>query len=128
MTKTDHIKYWLQSAEKSLRVAEDNFRLKHYDWCLFLCHLTLERLLKGLIVKKTDKSPPPIHNLTHLAEQAKLRLNPSQTDDFVEISSFNVEARYDDIKLSFYKKATKSYTEKWFNKCKEYKQWLKTLY
>lgn len=128
MTKDEHLKYWLNSAEKSFQVAQDNFKLKHYNWCLFFCHLTLERILKGLAVKRANKSPLPIHNLVRLAKQARLALSPDQTSDFEEISSFNIEARYDDLKLSFYKKATKVYTEKWLNKCQEYFQWLKNQY
>ncbi len=42
-----------------------------------------------------------------------------------EITTFNIRARYDNIKLEFYKKATREYTEKWFSTAKEGYQWLK---
>lgn len=128
MTRDEHLKYWLSGAEYSLKVARDNFKLKHYSWCLFFCHLTLERALKGLFVKKLNKPPLPIHNLVRLAKQAKLEIPPVRAIDFEEISSFNIEARYDDFKLSFYKNATRVYTEKWLKKCQEYFLWLKNQY
>jgi hypothetical protein len=90
--------------------------------------LVLEKLLKALIVKKNNKLYSPIHSLTKLAEQIKIKLSEEQIIDFKEISSYNIEARYDDIKFSFYKKASKEYTEKWFNKIKKYYLWLKNQF
>lgn len=39
---------------------------KRYDACLFFCHLVLEKLLKGLVVKRTEKAAPCIHDLAEL--------------------------------------------------------------
>lgn len=36
-----------------------------------------------------------------------------------EITTFNIEARYDDYKLSFYKKANKEYAEEWSEICEK---------
>ncbi|PIQ69852.1 DNA-binding protein, partial [Candidatus Shapirobacteria bacterium CG11_big_fil_rev_8_21_14_0_20_40_12] len=53
-----------------------------------------------------------------MASEAGIELTEEQKQDFKEITSYNIEARYDDIKLSFYKKATKEYALKWAKKCK----------
>lgn len=82
-------------------------------------------MLKSLVVKVKKESPVPTHDLVKLAHEAKIDLTESQKEELKEITSFNIEARYDDIKLSFYKKATKEYAEKWSQKVKEYYQWLK---
>lgn len=128
MTKTEFIKFWQDSSKKSLKTAEDLFKLRHYDWCLFFCHLTLEKILKGLVVKATGDHPFPIHNLEKLAQQANLDLTEDQTAELNEITTFNIQARYDDIKLSFYKKATKSYSQKFLEKTKEWHQWLENQF
>ena len=128
MTKSEFIRYWQEGSKKSLKMAEDLFDLGHYDWCLFFCHLTLEKILKGLVVKATGEQPFPIHDLEKLAQQAELKLKKEQTAELNEITTFNIQARYDDIKLSFYKKATKDYTEKFLNKTKEWYQWLKSQF
>ena len=47
-----------------------------------------------------------------------------QKNELVEISTFNVEARYDDYKLSFYKKAKKRFTSKYVNKTRKILKWL----
>lgn len=125
MSAKDLVKFWQESAEDDLQVAEDNFKMGHYHWSLFFCQLVLEKILKSLIIKKTNEPPPFIHNLVTLAETAGIKLTENQKEDFQEFSTFNVVARYDSVKLSFYKKANKAYASKWVEKCKEYYIWLK---
>ncbi|MEA2065116.1 MAG: HEPN domain-containing protein [Patescibacteria group bacterium] len=46
------IEYWKKSADRNWKTATGLFQLKRYDSCLFFCHLTLEKILKGLFAKK----------------------------------------------------------------------------
>lgn len=39
------IEYWIKSAKNDLETAESLFKSKHYDWCLFLSHLVIEKIL-----------------------------------------------------------------------------------
>lgn len=125
MTANEATEFWRESAENDLKVAEDNLKLGHYHWALFFFQLVLEKMFKSLVVKRREESPTPTHDLVRLANEAKIELTEKQKEDLKEITSFNIEARYDDIKLSFYKKATKQYAEKWAQKTKEFYQWLK---
>lgn len=127
MTEADVVKFWLESAEKEVKVADDMLRLGHRDWALFFHQLVLEKALKALVVKNINESPLPVHDLKRLAKQAGITLTEEQEIDFKEISSFNIEARYDSIKYSFYKKTTKEFTQIWVEKCGRYFIWLKAL-
>jgi HEPN domain-containing protein len=127
VAEKDLIEYWRKSAERDLEVAEGNFRLGHYHWSLFFFQLVLEKILKSLVVKNKKESALPTHDLVKLASEAGVELTTEQKQDFKEITSYNIEARYDDIKLSFYKKATRQYAQKWTQKCKEYYLWLKGI-
>ncbi len=122
MTSQQAIDYWFTSAANNRQAAEDNYSMKHYDWCLFLWQLTLEKILKGLIARQ-GQVPPPIHNLKKLALIALPSIN-NYLSEFEEITTFNLEARYDDFKLSFYRKATSDFTLKWKSICEEIYQWL----
>jgi len=93
----------------------------------FFFQLVLEKILKSIVVKKRGENPSLTHDLVKLSSEAEINLTEEQKRDFKEITSYNIEARYDDIKLSFYKKATKEYAKKWAIKCKEYYLWLKEL-
>ncbi|MBU1085607.1 MAG: HEPN domain-containing protein [Candidatus Beckwithbacteria bacterium] len=127
MTKQQAVNYWLKSAQKSSLVAKDNFKLKHYDWCLFFWHLTLEKTLKGLIVL-TDTTPPPSHDLHKLIQATKTQPNDLQLEELKVITNFNLEARYDDYKFTFYKKANQNYTKLWSKKSENIYLWLKKQY
>jgi hypothetical protein len=59
-----------------------------------------------------------------LAEKASIPLSVKLKNEFAEISTFNIKARYDDYKLSFYKKATEKFTSKYVNKTRKILKWL----
>jgi len=124
----EQINYWKKSAERNWETTLSLFGTKHYDACLFFCHLTLEKLLKGLAVKQTEQAIPHIHDLERLAELVKLNLTKKQIINLKIISEFNISGRYDNIKFAFYKKCSKKYTEKYFNISKELYLWLKKQY
>lgn len=128
MTKNETISHWKSSAERDFSVAEDLFRLKKYDYCLYFCHLSIEKMIKGLLLKNTNTPAPPSHNLIKLCKLAKSAIDDTQTDDLLEITSWNIEARYDDYKQKFYKKANRSYVNKWLHKSQEYLIWFKNQY
>lgn len=123
----DPVKVLLDSAKDSFDTAEQLFVLKKYHHSLFFFHLSIEKVLKALCQQKTNQPAPPIHNLTRLATTAGLTINDEQIEQLDEISSYNVTARYDDYKRSFYKKASKEYTETWRIKVLDMYSYLLTL-
>lgn len=122
------IDYWKQSAERNLKVSVDLYERKHRDACLFFCHLSLEKLLKGLIVQHTDKPAPYLHDLTKLAFIAGLELTEQEIEDLRTITTFNIAARYDEIKFAFHKKCTPSFTKHYLDISKKLFLCLKKKY
>jgi len=114
----------MEDAEHDLDVARSLFRTGKYDYCLFLCHLMLEKLLKALVAKVTKDHPPFTHNLLYLAGTAKLDLTKSQIELFDQINKFNMEVRYPEDLRSLHKKINKVYTKKYFDSSKEIWKWL----
>jgi len=97
---------------------------KDYSWALFMGHLVIEKLIKSLYVKKLQKHPLLSHDLLRLFEKIDISL-PSGYDEWLdEITTFNLNARYDDYKQSFYKLCTLDYTNEWINKIEILRQWL----
>jgi len=127
MSKDDLVKYWFDTAEEDWKTAEGLFDLGHYMQTLFYVHIALEKYLKGLIVKD-GKEPPFDHNILGIAKMARIDLDNDQLSHITEINTFNIRARYDDYKRSFYKKATLEYTQEYFNYAKEFRIWLKEMY
>ena len=121
----EHIEYWLRSAAHDLESAETLFEHNRYDWCLFLGHLVVEKILKAFCVRDNpNENVPFIHNLAKLAERTKLLLTEEQRTFLLEINQFNIKGRYPDYKFEFYGKCTPEFTENYFSKIKELYNWL----
>jgi len=119
------ISYWLSSSDRDYQVMIDLFNKGHYTWSLFIGHLVIEKLLKAVYSQQYMTSPPLIHDLLRLAEKIDLELDDEQKDILDTVTTFNIQARYDDYKLEFYNKCTKDFTQKWIRSIKEFRSWLK---
>ena len=119
--------YWVTEAEEALTVADHLFEKGDYSYALFFGHLAIEKLLKALYIERQKEHAPPIHNLLRLAKLAELPLDESKINALILISSFNIEARYPDIKRSFRKKCTKAYTFEQIQNIKGTFKWLKKM-
>ncbi len=122
----NHVTYWLDSAEHDLDVAESLFQNAKYDWCLFLAHLVLEKILKACYVKCKNEFPPRTHDLVRLADMAGIEA-AEETLEFLDmVNTFNISTRYPDEKFKFYKLCTRDFTAKQFARIKEVREWLLT--
>lgn len=119
------IDYWLKGAEYDFETAKFLFEGKRYPECLFFCHLTIEKTLKALVVKRTKTHAPYTHQLVDLAKTAGIDLTEKQIDNLTEITEFNIVARYNGYKFDFYKRCTEVYSKKYFKISKELFLWLK---
>lgn len=125
MNEIEIVKNWLNASKLDFETAEILFDNKKYHHALFFCHLSIEKYLKAIIVRTTKKAPPLIHDLVRLAEKTDIQLTNKMKNDLADVSAFNIQARYDDYKLSFYKKANKKFTTKYLETTKEILIWLK---
>jgi len=120
------IKYWKDGSSKDLAAAESLFKKGFYPQSLFFCHLSLEKMLKALFMKRTKKVSPFIHDLRRLAELMKLDLDKEKTEILDKIFTFNISARYAEEKLEFYKKYNnKKIATKYLKITKDLILWLK---
>lgn len=125
MDKQDLINFWVESSDLDFLAMESLFKNGHCIWSLFLGHLVIEKLLKAYYVKVVDDNVPKTHNLLAIAKNSNLELTEEQQDFLLEVTAFNIKARYPDYKKRFYKKATKKFTERYLKKIRELRIWLK---
>ncbi len=118
------IEFFIREGDRNWKTAVSMFKTKHYDWCLFVGHLTLEKFLKALVIINTKQPAPYIHNLQDLAKRAGLTPTTARLANLGEITTFNIEIRYDTDRYSFYKKCTKAYARKWLKHINELRIWL----
>jgi len=119
-----HVRYWIDSAEHDLEVAESLFENEKYDWCLFIAHLVLEKTLKSCYIKYKDDFPPRTPDLVKLADAAGLELEEETLEFLDSVNTFNISARYPDEKFRFYTLCTMDFTAENFTRIKEIRKCL----
>lgn len=125
--KEQVINYWVESADKDYKTMLDLFQTKNNSWALFIGHLVIEKLLKGLYIKKKGEYPPLIHDLRRICEKAEIELDDTQKIILDTISRFNINARYDDYKQSFYLLCNDGFTAEWIEKIENCRLWIKAM-
>ena len=127
INKENVIKHWISTSEEDLETMIQLYNNKNYSWSLFLGHISTEKLLKAYYVKKHSRHAPFTHNLYRIAELSNLEISDEQADLLDKITTFNINARYDDYKREFYSLCTKEFTEEWIENIKKIQQWIKTM-
>lgn len=61
---------------------------------LFAAHLAVEKAIKAHVVKEIKDIPPFIHNLTKLAEIARIELTEKQRNFLADLTFYNISGRY----------------------------------
>lgn len=117
--------YWYKEADYSWEVTVSLLEKKKYAEALFFGHLTVEKLLKALVVFKQKTHAPPIHNLIELIKKTDVIYDKNQLDDLGMFNNFYLAGRYDNYKMNFRKQCTKKFTEDSLTKIKQYYLWLK---
>lgn len=89
------VNHWVSNSDKDFETMNHLLETKDYHWSLFIGHLVIEKLLKAKIVKETNNHPPFSHDLRRLAKLSGLDLGESHLLWLDTITSFNLNARYD---------------------------------
>ena len=121
------VKHWIETSDDDFNTMLTLYNSKSFGWSLFLGHISTEKLLKALYVKRFKEHAPFIHNLYRLGELIGLEMSEEYSDWLDEITSFNLNARYDDYKKEFYKLSTPDYTKNWIEKIKIIRTWIKEM-
>jgi HEPN domain-containing protein len=131
VTKTDEKKlvaYWATLSDYDWDVMTTLYKNKSYAQALFFLHLSLEKLIKSQVVKATGVHAPFSHDLPYLLGKTGVTAPEQVVEQLRTITGFNMESRYPDENLLFYKKADQTYTKEWVGKGKGLKLWLKNQF
>jgi HEPN domain-containing protein len=121
------VNHWIETSDEDFHTMKTLFESKSYSWALFLGHISVEKLLKAVYVNKFGKHAPFTHNLYRLAEQIEIDLTDEYADWLDEITSFNLNARYDDYKKEFYSLCTHEFTSNWIEKIIILRKWIREM-
>jgi len=117
--------YWLDSSDKDFRTMRNLMDSGDYNWAMFLGHLVIEKLLKAVYVKVHKKHAVHGHDLLRLTSNLDLVLDSVKEEWLDQITTFNINARYDSYKQEFYKLCTKEFAIEWATKIEKLQEWLR---
>ncbi|MFA4852212.1 MAG: HEPN domain-containing protein [Bacteroidales bacterium] len=123
--KNKQVKEWFIQSDYDLETADAMLKTGRFVYCVFMCHLALEKALKGLFVKKFDKVPSKIHNLIFLADELNLVMTEEQLKFIYKLNALSITTRYPDELKKLIKVYNLETTEQILNNTKEIQQWIK---
>jgi HEPN domain-containing protein len=118
-------KEWFYQAEYDIETAEANFRAERHIYAIFMCHLSIEKALKGIYFKKFQKDPPKTHSLTFLLEINELEIPAELYPFLMKLSAVSVPTRYPEQLREMQKAYDRERTENFIAQSKEVLEWLK---
>lgn len=125
MTEAKKYEEWFFQSDYDLETAVDMFKSGRYVYCIFMCHLSLEKALKGLLVKHTGEYPPKSHSLIYFVEKLGLQISNSTYEFVFTLNKISVPTRYPEDLRKLFKEYTKKRTEDVLNSTREAQSWIK---
>jgi len=124
----DKSQYWIDLAEYDIETANVMLQTGRYLYVGFMCHQTIEKMLKAYYVKIKNEQPPKTHNLRLLASNSGINFEMSETQmDFLHLlGPLNIEARYPTDKERITKSLNKDRCTKIAERTMEMMEWIKT--
>lgn len=123
-----HPDEWLKQAGYDMETAEFMLSGERYFYTVFMCHLSIEKALKGLYSHKLNEAPPRTHSLVYLVEKIKLGL-PDDLYDFVFIiNRVSIPIRYPDSLERILKDYDRKRSDEILRKSKVVLEWIKAQF
>ncbi|MBI1937750.1 MAG: HEPN domain-containing protein [Ignavibacteriales bacterium] len=118
-------KEWIDQADYDIETAKAMIECGRYFYAVFMCHLSIEKALKGLYYKETGKLPPKIHKLTYFVEKLGLQPEKNLLKFIIGIDDASVATRYPESLKEISKKFKKKNTSEIFERTNEVLRWIK---
>lgn len=125
MEKRGAYEEWYFQSDYDLETAFDMYKSGRAVYCIFMCHLSLEKALKGLLTKTTGEFPSKSHSLIYFVDKIGLELNESTYEFVFTLNKISVPTRYPDNLRKLFSEYTKERTESILNQTKELQAWIK---
>lgn len=117
---------WLRQADYDMDTAEYMFKGERYFYAVFMCHLSIEKALKGAYLKRYNALPSNTNNLLFLIEKVHLKLPDDFSTSVTALNRMSVFPYYPDNLQRMLKDYDRERTKKIFEKGKEVLNWIKT--
>lgn len=123
----EKVKYWIELSDYDFETAEAMLTSGRYLYVGFMCHQTIEKIMKAYFTQIKNETPPFTHSLSYLAKKADLLiLLPEELKETIDIlEPLNIETRYPTYKERLIKSLTKERCVEIIMKTNQLRKWIK---
>lgn len=125
---SDKHKEWLKQADYDMDTADAMHGSGRYFYAVFMCHLSIEKALKGLYYKVLDEVPPKTHNLIYLLNKIDKKPEQELEKFIIKLNTASVATRYPDDLAKIQAAYTEEVTKDIITKSKDLLKWVKTQF
>ncbi len=116
---------WLKQADYDMSTADYMFNGERYFYAVFMCHLSIEKALKGLYQKRLNELPPKVHNLIYLINKMDIKLPEHIGRFLVKLNEASIITRYPDEIDKMQRDFTNPAVKDILSKSREALEWIK---
>ena len=117
---------WFKQADYDMRTAEIMFENKRYIYAIFMCHLSIEKALKGLFQNRLKMVPPKVHNLIYFIEKIQLQPPDNLYKCIFSLNRVSIPTRYPEDLQKLLKDYKKRNTAELIKGGRKVLKWLRT--
>jgi HEPN domain-containing protein len=117
---------WLKQADYDIDAAEYMYGGGRYLYAVFMCHLAVEKALKGLYFERRKEFPPKSHSLVFLLNEIGIKPPENQGRFIVRLSEASIPTRYPENLSKVQKDFTENIVKDILARGKEVIEWTKT--
>jgi len=85
---------WFRQSDYDMDTAEYMLQGGRYLYVVFMCHLSMEKALKGLYFERLREMPPKVHNLVYLLNKIDIKPPEEPGKFIVKLNEANIATRY----------------------------------
>lgn len=123
----EKVKYWLELSDYDYDTAVAMQQSGRYLYVGFMCHQTIEKILKAYFNLNNPESAPYTHTLSYIAKKAGIYESLTVAfKDFIDVlEPLNIQTRYPSHKEKLLQALTKEKCEEILKNTKELTSWIK---
>ncbi|PKN29305.1 MAG: hypothetical protein CVU64_08840 [Deltaproteobacteria bacterium HGW-Deltaproteobacteria-21] len=116
---------WIAMAEYDLETARHMLAAGRYPYVVFMCHLSLEKMLKAHVTEATQSVPAKSHDLIYLLKKSGLALSSDHIDFIGKINNASIPTRYPDDLQRMIGQYPEQIARDYLTQTEEVLEWLK---
>ena len=116
---------WLKQADYDINTAQFMHNGGRFFYAVFMCHLSIEKALKGLYRQKLSQAPPKTHNLVYLLSKIGIKPKNDIGRFVAKLNEANIATRYPEDIDKLQRDYTEAVAKEILEKTTELLEWIK---